>query len=94
MLTEDAHLRTNWNRGLEDSGTGIRGTVSVRPSRVGAGALAGLLALIGALALAGALPGPGVTTRASAQSPQPETTPQTDASVPASRRDDDRRHSG
>ena len=57
--------------------------MSVRPSRVGAGALAGLLALIGALALAGALPGPGVTTRASAQSPQPETTPQTDASVPA-----------
>ncbi|MGO9247068.1 MAG: hypothetical protein ACLP7W_00530 [Solirubrobacteraceae bacterium] len=57
--------------------------VSVRSSRVGALALAGLLALIGALALAGALPGPGATIRASAQSPQPETTPQTDASVPA-----------
>jgi hypothetical protein len=65
--------------------TGKRsGTVSVRLSLVGALALAGLLALIGALALAGALPGPGATTRASAQSPQLETTPQTDASVPAS----------
>ena len=65
--------------------TGKRsGTVSVRPSLVGVLALAGLLALIGALALAGALPGPGATTRASAQSPQPETTPYTDASVPAS----------
>ena len=59
-------------------------TVRVRPSAVGAVALAGLLALAGALMLAGVLPGPGATSRAAAQQiALGEPTPQTDASVPA-----------
>ena len=63
---------------------------TVRPSLVGALALAGLLALVG-----GVLPGPGATSRAVAQpSAEAEPTPQTDASVPAQRRDDDRRDAG
>ncbi len=78
-----AHFRGTGKTAL--SSTGKRpGTVSVRPSLVGALALAGLLALIGALALAGALPGPGATSRAAAQPAAVEPTPQTDASVPAS----------
>jgi hypothetical protein len=60
------------------------GTVSVRPSLVGA--LAGVCALAGALVLVliGALPWSGATSRASAQSAAVEPTPQTDASIPAS----------
>jgi hypothetical protein len=57
------------------------GTVSVRPSLVGA--LAGAGALAGVLVLVGVLPGPGAPPRAAAQPAAVEPTPQTDASVPA-----------
>ena len=45
--------------------------------------LTAALVLAGALALAGALPGPGAPPRAAAQPSAEETTPQTDASIPA-----------
>jgi hypothetical protein len=57
-------------------------TVPVRPSLVGALALAVLLVLMGALMLAGVLPGAGAS-RAAAQPATTETIAQTDDSVPA-----------
>ena len=61
------------------------GTVSVRPSLVGALALAGLLALTGGLMLAGRLPGLSTIPIAAAQTSSGEPTAQTDDSVPARR---------
>ena len=67
VLPRSAHLRANWDRGLEIARTEIAARCPCDPRAWARRALAGLLALIGALALAGALPGPGATTRASAQ---------------------------